>query len=335
MKPLIIQLVTWNGEKYIPYLFESLRKQRFTDFELWILDNGSSDATVACIKKELTTISQPTRLICKEKNCGFAVGHNELFRESVGQASYVLLLNQDMMLDPFFIEKLFYFGESHPDAGSMSGRLMKWAFPEKTTIIDSIGLRAFANHRVIDAKGGEAWESADDDMEAIEVFGVSGALPLYRSAALEAVMERNHVFDEDFFSYKEDVDLAWRLRAAGWTAFSVLDAVAYHDRSASGPKGLTDAAAIDNRKNKSELSKFYSYRNHLLMLIKNSAHEGSVVRTLWYESKKAVYLAIFATRTFAQCWVDVIRLLPRMQEKRQFIRKNRKILDAEMNEWFV
>jgi GT2 family glycosyltransferase len=334
MKPMIVQLVAWNGEKYISHLFESLRAQRFHDFELWVLENGSSDNTSALIKKELENFKQPSRFIQKEKNIGFAPGHNELFRESLDLCEYVVLLNQDMQLTPDFLEKLYYFAESYPDAGSMSGRLMKWSFPDRTNIIDSLGLKAFKNHRVIDQNGGEDWRNIDDDVEAIEVFGVSGALPLYRSQAIREVIYNGEVFDEDFFSYKEDVDLAWRLREVGWYSFSVLDAVAYHDRSASGPADLKDISAAKNRKFKSELSKFYSYRNHILMLIKNYAGEGGFFATLWYELKKAGYLIIVAPRAFAKSWVGVLRLLPVIIKKRGYIQKKRVVLAEELDMWF-
>ncbi len=337
MTPIIIQLVTWNGEKYIPHLFKSLREQKFQDFELWILDNGSIDATAQLTQKELETIKQPHRFIQKEINIGFAPGHNELFRSSLDAAPYVVLLNQDMMLPSEFLEKLFYFVESHPDAGAVSGRLMKWAFPEKTNLIDSLGLKSFKNHRFIDMNGGEEWRSLEDDIKAVEVFGVSGALPLYRTNALRDVLYNEQIFDEDFFSYKEDVDLAWRLREAGWSAFSILDAIAYHDRSASGPQGMSDKAAIDNRKYKSKLVKFYSYRNHILMLIKNYSFEGGVMgffATLWYELKKAIYLFIFTTRVFVKTWVDVLRLLPIMLRKRAFIQKNKHSAADELDNWF-
>lgn len=334
MKSMIVQLVAWNGEKYISPLFNSLRAQRFQDFELWVLENGSSDNTAALIKRELENFNHPSRFIQKEKNIGFAPGHNELFRESLGVCEYVVLLNQDMLLTPDFLEKLFYFAECHSDAGSVSGRLMKWSFPDKTNIIDSLGLQALKNHRVVDQNSGENWRNVDDDVEAIEVFGVSGALPLYRSAAVQDVIYNGEVFDEEFFSYKEDVDLAWRLREAGWFSFSVLDAVVYHDRSASGPADLKDISAVKNRKFKSELSKYYSYRNHILMLIKNYAGEGSFFATLWYEIKKAGFLIVVSPRVFAKSVLDVLRLLPSMIKKRKFIQKKRLVLAEEMDLWF-
>jgi GT2 family glycosyltransferase len=338
MTPVIIQLVTWNGEKYIPHLFQSLRAQNFSDWELLILDNGSTDRTVELINAELATLNQPHTLIQKEKNIGFAPGHNELFRLSIPRAHYILLLNQDMCLNEQFVDKLYYFFEAHPDAGSISGRLMKWAFPEKTNIIDSLGLQAFKNHRVVDMNGAEVWRSIDDDVEAIEVFGVSGALPMYRTTALRDVIFNDEVFDKDFFSYKEDVDLAWRLREAGWFSFSVLDAVTHHDRSASGPANLTDTAAAENRVQKSGLANYYSYRNHLMMLVKNYRGEGgirSLIATIWYELKKAGYLLLFAPRLFVSCWRDVLRLLPTMLRKRGYIERHLRVTRRELDAWFV
>lgn len=334
---VVIQLVTWNGEKYIPFLFESLRSQKFSDWKLYVLDNGSVDGTVSALKSASASLKQQVVFIEKDRNIGFASGHNELFRHSLGEAPYVLLLNQDTILNPNFLDKLYYFAESHPDVGSLSGRLMKWAFPDKTSVVDSLGLEAFRNHRVIDTGGGLVWEEKDDDIVAKEVFGVSGALPLYRSFALQEVSFNEAVFDEDFFSYKEDVDLAWRLRSAGWSAFTVMDAVAFHDRSSSGPFGLSDRDAIRNRKNKSKIANLYSYRNHLMMLVKNYHFENGIrgfFSTAWYELKKAVFILVTAPHLFISSWTYLINNWSHILKKRDFISKKRSTSFEELSEWF-
>src|SRR3989338_11324151 len=101
---LSLQLVTWNGAKYIPYLFHSLSKQTNKDWQLFVLDNGSSDETVELIKKELNNFGVQHKLIVSAKNTGFARGHNTLWGES--GSDYVLLLNQDLYLAPECIERL-------------------------------------------------------------------------------------------------------------------------------------------------------------------------------------------------------------------------------------
>src|SRR5258705_3471074 len=93
---LSIHLVTWNGAKYIPYLFDSLRKQTFKDWQLLVVDNNSQDNTVELVKKELENFSTKSQIIENTNNLGFAGGHNQAFKES--DSGYVLLLNADMCL---------------------------------------------------------------------------------------------------------------------------------------------------------------------------------------------------------------------------------------------
>ena len=104
---LTLQLVTYNAEKYLSYFFASLRSQTFSDWQLLILDNGSSDQTVDIIQQELKSISQTSQLIVSTENSGFAGGHNELFKKT--DSEYVLLLSSDMYLMNDCFEKLVKF----------------------------------------------------------------------------------------------------------------------------------------------------------------------------------------------------------------------------------
>ncbi len=75
---LSIHLVTWNGAKYIPHLFQSLKKQTFQDWSLLILDNGSTDNTVEELRLNIKNLGVDCELIENKKNFGFAGGHNQL-----------------------------------------------------------------------------------------------------------------------------------------------------------------------------------------------------------------------------------------------------------------
>src|SRR3989338_2514623 len=113
---LHVHLVTWNGAKYIPYLFESLRRQTFRDWELRIFYNGSTDDTVKKMKEEIGQLGNsaiwegiPVTITQSAENTGFAGGHNILFKNSelrTPNSELVLLLNQDMYLMPDCLEKL-------------------------------------------------------------------------------------------------------------------------------------------------------------------------------------------------------------------------------------
>ncbi|MBI5731747.1 MAG: glycosyltransferase family 2 protein [Candidatus Magasanikbacteria bacterium] len=335
MARLTVNLVAWNGSKYVPYLFESLRRQIFRDWFLRVLDNGSVDNAVSLIKKELTDFPMNFEVIEGKENLGFAGGHNLLYQKT--KSEFFLLLNQDICLEPDVFEKLAAFMASHPEAAAVSSRLMKWDFSrigeglEKSfsSKIDSLGLRVFRNRRVIERNAGEDWNN--DKAGAVEVFGVSGALPLFRKSAMEtAAFADGTLFDSSYHSYKEDVDLAYRLRAAGFKSFVLLDAVAYHDRSATGAGGNLSVAK--NKRRQSFFVKYASYKNHLATLYKNEYGVNLLLDfpfILWYEIGKLLYFVLFE-RKVLKGWVELWRRRKNLRDKRQEIIAKRKLTWPEM-----
>lgn len=342
---LSIQLVTWNGAKYIPHLFKSLREQTFKDYFLYILDNGSSDQTKELIKKELNGLNAPGELIENKENLGFANGHNLLYRTAQntkpGAGDYVLLLNQDMFLKPDCLEKLVSFLDNNQQAAVVSPRLMRWDFNKLqvsncdlsysfTNQIDSLGLQVFRNRRVVEIETGERWLQ---EIGVREVFGVSGALPMFRRICLEAVkFTDGAIFDSLYHSYKEDIDLAYRLQAAGFKSYVLLEALAHHDRSSVGSKNKSDLSALKNKQTQSDLIKYHSYKNHLMTLYKNELWQNFLLDfpyILWYELKKFIYF-LFFERGVLSGLSYIWRHKEELKEKRIFIKNQRKILWREM-----
>lgn len=307
MKKISVHLVSWNGAKYIPHLFESLRKQTFTDWQLIILDNNSSDGTVERIERELVNFPFEHRLVKLKENVGFAGGHNKLYAGT--NTPYILPLNQDMYLTPDVLEKLAAYMDTHPDAAAISPRLMRWDFQDiekagleksLSSVVDSFGLEIWRNRRVIEKEAQAEWVDVKKrigNVEAVEVFGVSGAFPLLRRSALEKVaLPDGTFFDASYHVYKEDVDLAYRLRLAGYRAYIIPEAVAYHDRSAARPKQLDDVTASKNKKAQSEWVKYHSYKNQIMTIYKNEIWQNFILDLpwiLWYELKKFAWYALF------------------------------------------
>lgn len=337
---LSVQLVTWNGAKYIPHLFASLRAQTYKDWTLHVLDNGSTDGTADAVAR--MGIGTFERL---QENIGFVGGHNRLFTE-YHDADLVLLINQDMVLEPDCIGELVRFMEAHPRAAAVSPRLMRWdpATGEKSDRIDTLGLALYCTGRVVDWMHGHAWEEGMCDVLPyrtavlreeheecfVEVFGVSGAMPCFRIAALRGLPASSSIFDEHFFSYKEDVDLAWRLRWMGWKAYLLPHAVAYHDRTAAGPDGAGDYAAAKHWKTKSELVRKYSYRNHWFALIKNAPWSRAL---LWFELKKLMYLLFREPSVVRFCLNK--KLFSAMWNARRVIRRARRAHPVELRRWMM
>lgn len=345
MHKLTVSLVTWNGGKYLPQCFESLLNQTFQDFSLVVLDNGSKDNSVEVIRQFADKFPGRFEFISKPENIGFARGHNLIM--AANRAPYIMLLNQDIMLERQYFERCLEFLDQRPKIGAVSGKILKWIFPsveaengglnksQKSNIIDSLGLKIFRSQRVIERCVAQIDNGQFEANE--EVFGVSGTVPIYRQAALDSVKFENEYFDEDFFSYKEDVDLSYRLRWAGWDIWLVAGAVAYHDRTASAHEELNLSEKISHRKKKSRLVNYNSYKNQWYLLIKNLSGANLLLNWPWiaaYELQKFIYALFFETSTLGSLG-EVFRKLKRMGAKRKMILKNTKVPNKDVAKWFA
>src|SRR3989338_4533015 len=159
---------------------------------------------------------------------------NSVLRQSYPNIEFLICLNQDAVLTETFVERaLKPFHDS--EVAAVQGKVMRLKEKkgndfELNGLIDSAGLVMLKNRRIISRGQGE--KDRGQYEQAREIFGVDGAVPVYRKSALEDVKIKDEYFDEDFFMYKEDVDLAWRLRLAGWKAVYEPKAVAHHFRGA-------------------------------------------------------------------------------------------------------
>ncbi|MBU0660798.1 glycosyltransferase family 2 protein [Patescibacteria group bacterium] len=346
MKKLSVHLVTWNGAKYVPYLFASLKKQTYTDWKLYIWDNDSKDGMAEAMEEELKDVSFEYELIKHTDNIGFAGGHNALYKQT--ESKYFLPLNQDMYLTPDCFEQMVAWMDEHEDVAVISPRLMRWDFQKMlagndraafTGQIDALGLKVFRNRRMIEQYTQYQWADIQKQFlsESIPVFGVSGAFPLYRRTAIDDIaFDDGTFFDESYHSYKEDVDLAYRLRSAGHESYVLLDVVAYHDRSGAGPKKLNDVSALKNKKEHSSWVKYHSYKNHLMTLYKNEYWQNTWLDfpwIKWYELKKFFYFLLF-DRTVLKGLGEFIRLYSELRKKKILIKQKRRVSYKELRKWW-
>jgi GT2 family glycosyltransferase len=321
MNKVSINLVSWNGAKYIDNCLRSVLNQTYKDYSILIIDNGSSDETVSIIKESYPHL----KIIQHKDNLGFAKAHNQAIHWT--KSEYVLMLNQDVVLDPAYLEKTVEFLDKNTSVGAVAGKILRLQDEQKTNYIDTAGLRIYKSYRVMDMGAGEMDEGQYDVIE--EVFGVSGALPVYRRVALEEVMYKQEYLDEDFFSYKEDVDLAHRLLTYGWQAYRVPMAIAYHDRTVSSPlENMSTFKLIKNRRGKSDFAKFFSYRNHLYFLRKNLPKLTAAV--FFYELAKALYMLFFEFRLFKRTVRDLFSNNNILKLKRDLIIKNTKVASEKI-----
>jgi len=338
MAKVSIQIVTWNSLKFLPDCLKSIFDQTYKDFSVLIIDNASNDGIIEFVKTNYPEVN----ILRNNKNLGFAIAHNQGMKlfESY---PYILVINPDIILEKDWLEKILLAVEKDKKIGAAGGKLLKiyTSEPEinekvKTKIIDSTGLKIFRSRRVVDRGEGELDQGQYDKKE--EVFGLSAACVLYRRQALEDIKLKiyEECFDKDFFVYKEDIDLSYRLRWRGWKIVYCPEAIAYHHRQISGGKNKI-LEIIKKRKERSSLIKHLSYRNHLFVLTKNESFINFLKDLPWilfYELKKFFYILFFEQKTLVAI-PEFFAKLPKMLKKRKLIMKNKKIKPKEMRKWIL
>ncbi len=324
-KKLTISLVTFNGEQMLPYCLQSIRAQKFQDFDLVIFDNNSTDAT----RLVVSTIYPEAILLTSEENSGFAAGHNTVIREST--SPYVCVLNQDVVLDQNYLLYCIQRMEISLDLGAVQGKILRVKELTHTPYADTIdtcgiALNPFFHHFVSLGENAPKKKYTHEQ----KIFGVVGTAPVYRKQALDdcaiSLDGKKEYFDEDFFMYKEDVDLAYRLCWRGWRALVIPSAFAYHIRTAK-------SASLFFGRARPEKVNEWSYRNHFFVLMKNISARMFVryfLGIVLYECLKVVYHGIRTPRMVLLTLKDGMRMRHRMSEKRIIIFSRRKITDAQM-----
>lgn len=341
-----INLVVYNGSPWLPWCLESISNQTYKDFFLLIIDNGSIDNSYDICSNFLQNHPQlavHSRIIKNKTNIGFARGHNQALAWT--ESDYVLVLNQDVYLIPDYLELLVASVERQETTAAISGKLLTWQFDSSSwhvsnlnqqshQIIDSMGLQIKRSRRVINLNQGEV--DTGKWSQAIRVFGVAGTAPLYRRQSLLTVSPSGEIFDEDFVSYKEDIDIAWRLQLAGFNSWVEPKAVAYHDRSLSSGRRWRDEYNL--RRRRAQDLKIYSWANHLAVLIKNDGILNFLLDLPWfftYEFGKIIFMLLTDPITLFKAYLRFLKLLPRFIKKRGILKSTRRLAYKDLRYWWI
>ncbi len=247
---------------YLPYFLQSLYHQTYTNLEIVCFDN-----TPEAINEntEILEAHSEITVFREDGNTGFSHAYNVLLNKArAAHARYFLIINPDTLLEPDVIDRLVSSLEANPHYGSVSPKIHRWNFTArtKTSYIDSCGLVLKNGLQFSDLGQGEEDRSQYD---ANLIMGASGAAGLFRLEALAVVAENGKYFDEYFFMYKEDCDLAYRLNVYGYTAKLVPQALVYHDRTATGGSFWQRFA---HRHGRSKVANRYSFINQHFLYIK-------------------------------------------------------------------
>lgn len=211
--PLVsVVVVTWNGREYLRACLAGLALQTYPNFEVVVVDNASTDGTDALVAAQ----APDARLIRNSTNLGFAAANNVGIRATASR--YVALLNNDAVPEPDWLAAIVRVADADESVGSVASKMV---FAHDPATVNSCGIALDPVGIAWDLWGGYPAATVDRPRE---IFGPCAGAALYRRAMLEDV----GLFDEDYFAYLEDFDLAWRARLRGWRCLFEPSAVVRH-----------------------------------------------------------------------------------------------------------
>ena len=316
ISPLIsVIIANLNGEEYLTGCLQSLANQTFRDFEVIVVDNGSTDGSLALLNKDFPWV----KVIPLRENEGFARGNNRGFGAS--SSEYVATLNNDTIADSGWLGALYETARTDRNIGMVASKIFLGREGNK---LDSAGMLVYPDGMTRQRGHGETDSGQFDGIG--EVLFPSACAALYRREMLREI----GFFDEDFFSYCEDADLGLRGRLEGWKAAFAPAAMVHHLYSRTGGRYSTFKAYHVERNHVWVLLKdlplssllffpFYTFSRYLVQLYGLLSGKGSVAR-LAEESGKLQMMAVVL-----KAYGSALTTLPRVARKRKEIWDRRRI----------
>lgn len=280
-------------------------------FDIFLVDNGSSADDVARLHEYVAAHPERIHFTVFPENYGFTGAHNRLFTQLVpgGRYEFFLLLNNDAVVEPDFLERMLARIDRTRRVEMVAARVMKYTDRDQ---VDNLGITFYKCGLASNRK------SPDDPL-----LGPSGNCALYTADLLRRVQHTSgEYFDEQFFCYAEDTDLAWRAVLLGYQAAYAEDARVYHKGSVSsgGPN--------------SDFVLYHGIRNSLFTLVKDVPTRFLLRNLFWM---LVLHLAILLRYTIKGKLGVVFRLyrdflwgIPAMHRKRQPIQQQRQIPSREI-----
>jgi GT2 family glycosyltransferase len=308
MIPLIsVVVVNFNGKKFLDDCLSSLALQIFRDFEIILVDNGSSDGSASYVREQYPSVI----LVETGKNLGFAGGTNAGIHAARGD--FIVTLNNDAIADPHLLEEIIRPMLADRDVGMCGTKML---YPDGR--INSAGICI--------SRSGAAWDrgmGAPDSRQydlTEEIFGPCAGAALYRRTMLDEI----GLFDEDFFLFMEDVDLAFRGRLAGWKCMYVPAARVVHIHGGTVGFG-------------SDTSIYFGNRNLVWYVIKNFPPRTLFLSGPWILGRNCAVIPYYILHgkgcAIIRAKIDMLKGLLSMVRKRRDIK--RRVSAGEIEKWIL
>ncbi len=249
MQPLVSIIIPhWNGIDIITECLESLQKATYSNFEIIVVDNDSSDDSVNHIRKYFPKVI----IFENSRNEGYSGGCNR--GSEIAKGEYLLFLNNDTVHQPNWIEPLVSLLEKNPKIASVQPKLLNYY--QKNLFDYAGGAGGMMDILVFPFARGRIFTEQEIDTNQYnlkeKIFWSSGTAFLVRKTAFEKAGK----FDELFFAHMEEIDLCWRFHLLGFDVWSEPSSVVYHKNAVSLPMYT-------------EKKYYLNHRNSLTMLLTN------------------------------------------------------------------
>ena len=241
MQEVSVIIPNYNGMAYLEGVLSSLEQQAFQNFETILVDNGSSDGSVAFVMGNFPWV----HIVELPDNFGFSRAVNEGIYAS--RTPYVLLLNNDTEVDKNFVGEMLAAIKRHKKAFSCSARMI--CYHDRNKLDDAGNYYCALGWSFVRGKG----KNIDLYQKEEKIFSACGGAAIYR----KKIMEKIGYFDEEHFAYLEDTDIGYRARIYGYENWYAPDAVVYHVGSG------TSGSRYNHFKTR------YSSRNNIYLIYKN------------------------------------------------------------------
>ena len=302
-KKISVIVVNWNGQRLLQDCLGSLARQTYTNREIILVDNGSTDSSIPYVKEKFPDV----KIVELRENTGFTGGNAAGLKATDGH--FVALVNNDTRVDDRWLENLVQPMRQDSKIGICASKILFDGGAEINSAGDGLTTAAVGFNRGLGAKS-----TLGDHPEP--VFGACGAGALYRRRMLDEI----GFLDEDFFLYDEDTDLSFRAQLAGWKCVYAPDAVMYHKANATAGR-LSDTHVYYHTRN----LEFVWIKNMPIGLMFRYAHHK-----IMQEVGSFCYLCLrhWKWRPFFKAKRDALWMLPRMWKKRRAIQAGRRVSNS-------
>jgi GT2 family glycosyltransferase len=285
-------IVNYNGKVYLDDCIISLIEQTYPAIEIVFVDNGSNDHSIDHVKKKFPFV----KIIDNKENLGFVKGVNIGINHARGE--FIATLNNDTKVVPGWVEELVVAINSGKNIGMCASKMLFMKYPE---LINSTGICI--------SRSGACWDRGMFERDKgqydiiTEVFGPCAGAAMYRKNMLEEI----GLFDDDFYAYMEDADLAFRGRLAGWKCLYVPKAVVYHVHGGTAGYG-------------SEYTVYYGNRNIIWNTIKNYPAKLLIFSLPWIIGRNFAVIPYYILKghggTIIRSKIDAIKGISKILAKR-------------------